>query len=744
MKALRPLEKIKTWTLSSSAGEVVVERSTGIIRSLAVKRGRKLVDLMGQLRQNQVGYMGGLRIYDELDRKWYDDWSGRPRVVRGRLSGDTLTVLKRYPGAPFTVELRLELKGAQLAWEVTCRQQQKVNRQIRVHLQLPIIAGWSCFTTANTQGDDIYQGPNVPWRFDGMTSFDYYYNQGPYVGNNDIVVPFFCMYDPQQDVGISFGEHLDRNVPASVFRFSNGQRCFNWGLQEKPNLEDYPYFEVVHSHIGMRGTKPCSTGGLIFLHEGDWRPGLGLYYKRFKRWFAPACEKVYEREGVFECGNVFMADRMEDYKDLGGKYLEVHSHFPWYGCYFPEDKQEWYTIDHLEREYIPAGRRPRQFRKLSQELIYAKLKALKEGGISSHYYFNYTDGYRDWVEEHFGDSIVKAENGELAPSGWRLCHCMNPDPQASFGKYMVATAKKVLARYGEVLDGFFLDCFRHFEFDFGRDDGVAMVNNKPVSSVNHMLSCVQALVGRLLRRRGMDCFANKPRTMAVMRDVDAVLLEGSGDASEVKFYYCCIGMPLFYMWTSNIKDQEEFLKRSVILGGWPRDPVLSGTDEDQKRRELEKYKELYRKYLPLYRHFSRRVLCFEPDPVTFSDGIYGQVYTRPDGAYVVGVMADWLGVDDQVRRQKAPRVQLRLKNADRIGGVQVHYAGQAEPMDVAPKAAGAELVVDLPELVSAAVVLCLPGEGGLARGGATKVERKVEGLGDPTVAYELGTGAKEG
>ena len=82
MKALRPLEKIKTWTLSSSAGEVVVERGTGIIRRLAVKRGRKLVDLMGQLRQNQVGYMGGLRIYDERDRKWYDDWSGRPRVVR--------------------------------------------------------------------------------------------------------------------------------------------------------------------------------------------------------------------------------------------------------------------------------------------------------------------------------------------------------------------------------------------------------------------------------------------------------------------------------------------------------------------------------------------------------------------------------------------------------------------------------------------------------------------------------------
>jgi hypothetical protein len=202
-------------------------------------------------------------------------------------------------------------------------------------------------------------------------------------------------------------------------------------------------------------------------------------------------------------------------------------------------------------------------------------------------------------------------------------------------------------------------------------------------------------------------------------------------------------MPLFYMWTSNIKDQEEFLKRSVVLGGWPRNPVLSATDEDAKQRELDRYKTLYQKYLPLYRHFSRRVLCFEPDPIACSDGIYGQVYTRPDGAYVVGVMADWLGVDDQVRRRSSPWVSLGVKNRGKIGQVRVHYAGRPDPEDVEPKLAGEKLVVELPDLVSAAVIVFAPGKDGMRLGGKTTVERKVESLGDPTVAYELGTGARE-
>jgi len=742
MQLLRPVDKIKTVTLSSGRGEVTVERDTGVIRRLAVKRGRRLVDLMGQLRQNQVGYIGGLRLYDERDEKWYDDWVSRPRVVRCTKRGNRLVLTKRYPGAPFEVELSLELKGGELAWEVTCRQKQKVNRQVRVILALPIIAGWECFTTADCHADGSYQGPNTPWSFDGMTSFDYYYNQGPYVGRHDLIVPFFSMYDPQQDVGLSFGEHLDRNVPGAVFRFSNAEREFDWGYQAKPDIRRYPHFEVSHLYIGMRGTKPCSTGGLIFLHEGHWRCGLGMYYRRFKRWFAPGCEKIYEREGTFECGNVFMADRVDEYKSIGGKYLEVHGHFPWYGCYFP-DEQSWHTIDHLEREYVPEHRRPKRYRRLSQELIHAKLKKLKESGVSSHYYFNYSDGYRPWVEERFGDSLAIMEDGQIAPSGWRLCHCLLADPDLSFGKYMIETTKKVLARYGDVLDGFFLDCFRHFEFDFGHDDGVTMVNNKPAYAVNHMFTRIQAAVGRLLRQRGMDCFANKPRTMAIMRDVDGVLLEGTGDAAEVKFYYCCIGKPLFYMWTSTHKPQEEYLKRAVVLGGWPRDPVLQATDKAERRREFRRYVKLYAKYLPLYRHFSRRVLCFDRDPITFSDGVYGQIYTRPDGAYVVGVMSDWVSVDDRLRRSRVPYVQLRLRGAAKIGRVQVHYAGRAEPQDALPKASEGQLVVELPELRSAAVILCLPGEGLLGKTERAKLEEKTETLGDPTVGYELGTGATE-
>ena len=179
-----------------------------------------------------------------------------------------------------------------------------------------------------------------------------------------------------------------------------------------------------------------------------------------------------------------------------------------------------------------------------------------------------------------------------------------------------------------------------------------------------------------------------------------------------------------------------FEARSILV-------VLQATENAARRREFRRYVKLYAKYLPLYRHFSRRVLCFEPDPITFSDGVYGQIYTRPDGAYVVGVMSDWVSVGDRLRRSRVPYVQLRLQGAAKIGRVQVHYAGRAEPEDVLPKGAAGQLVVELPELTSAAVVLCLSGEELLGKTEGTEIEEKTETLGDPTVGYELGTGAAE-
>ena len=68
---LRPLNSVQTWTLSNNDVSIVIERDTGFMRSMLWKK--KNVDLFAQVRQNLPGYIGGLRIYDEKDEKWYSD-----------------------------------------------------------------------------------------------------------------------------------------------------------------------------------------------------------------------------------------------------------------------------------------------------------------------------------------------------------------------------------------------------------------------------------------------------------------------------------------------------------------------------------------------------------------------------------------------------------------------------------------------------------------------------------------------
>lgn len=727
----KPLEKCKLVSIGDDGVQIGLDEATGWLRSFAWKRNG--VDLLAQLRRPVAGYIGGIRVFDEVSRKWYDDFTGRFKV-RWLKKGPRQAVFeKRFERAPFKATVRMALEKDCIAWDVALTQPagRRGNRQVKVVQFLPLIAGWDVWAPA----------VDTPFKFDGMSSFEYMYNQGPCMGGREVVVPVLSHYSAELDVGFTVCDYLERNVPASKFQFANGCRHFNWSQYfSAPNWEDYPYLEIVHSYIGMRGRKGCRTGVRIFTHEGDWRPGLGRVVEHYRDFFYPPVEAIWERTGVYTCGGVNTAFELERARLLGLKYLEVHGHFPWYGNYFNEDESEWETIDTLERRKLGQLPAEAEVEKLSQPKIQERLRILKENGVSNHWYLNFSDGYIPEVEKRWPQSIAKQEDGAYARSGWRYCHLMNPDPEGAFGKYVVQCARKALARYPE-LDGFFLDCFRHFEFDFAHDDGVTLANNQPAYNVSHGLGKMQMVIGKFCRELGKDCFANKPRTIWTMRAVDGNLLEGQGDEHEAKHFWTCVAKPLFYLWGALEKPVEEYLKRCVILGAWPK---LPGGNWLRDEREFRFYKRLYDAYNPLYAQMLRRVVCFERDPVRFSDGLYGQIFTRPDGAYVAGVMSDWSSIfDEVVRRAVVPYVAFRLAKADALGDVEVHYAGEPAPR-IADyyRAPDGLLVVDMPDFRTAAVVILR--EGRRSRDlGTRRLRDTHDYCGDPTSAFEFGAGARE-
>jgi hypothetical protein len=744
---LKPLHEVATLHLDNADVAIAVERETGWIRSLLFKE--KQIDLFKQTRGGIPGYIGGLRIYDEREEQWFSDLE-TPFTVTGRtLTGSRITFTKRFKGAAFTLKVALILDQDALHWEVEANKHslQDQDRSLRVYFMWPLISGWDFWAPAY----------NAEFTFDGMASFEYMHVQIPYFGNKEIILPMVSHYHKQLDVGFSVMEPIDAQVPAAKFQFSNGEKCYNWGSMTK-DIRTVPVLEVVNYYIGLVGERPMKTKIMMMFHEGDWRPGVGKVFSRWKEFFVPTSDTIYTYEGTFSCEGIQTADAIPRCKDFGLTTLEVHGHFQDYCDYYQEGKDTWYTnwaretfarkhkndmtpvqVDEFfathSDEQIAAdlhGIAPvdpnnnyqivRHHRSDIQERI-AKLAA---GGIGCYWYWNYTDGYRPRVEQEWPDSIAKNEDGSYQPSGWYNSHNMNADPRWSFGKHMLHDAKRIFATYPGLV-GFFKDCFRHFEIDFAHDDGITVVHNKPAYSMNFSYDAVEQAIHDHMNPRQLASFANKPQSVRSMRWTDGVLLEGDGNNAEEKFFWACIGKPLFFMWTSNKKPLDEFLRRSVLHGCFPR------FDLDRKK-SYEENKAHYARYLPLYGQFRRRVLCFEPDPLRVPEGSRGKLYTVGTD-YIAGIMSEFLSQEDDVRYARTPHAVFRVARAHDVGRVGVMLPGDTDWRFVDVKFDGTMIYVPMAGYRNCAVVRLFVSGNRNRKIGPGKFQEGIDYCGDPETAY---------
>ncbi len=736
-----------TWRIENRHAFIEIERRTGLIRS-AVWKATGL-DLFQQVRGGIPGYIGGLRIYDEHDRRWYSDFDAFT-VRRMTRRGNTVTFDKQYAGAPFRIRVTLHMDRDCLNWTVDAvkRNRRVADRSLRVYFFLPLIAGWDVWAPCAT-------GERT---FDGMTPFEHTYTQIPYVSRQEIILPMVSHYSKRLRVGYSMVEPIDANVPAAKFQFSNGEKCFNWGTMHK-DVRDVPVLEAVNYYIGLVGSRPMRTQVMVFFHEADWRPGLGMVYRRWQAFFDPFNPAIYDREGVFRCGDVFDADRATDWARLGLKTLEVHGHFQDYCDYFQSNKESWlnngakealrhkftraqagapagtckpmeqqveeYCATHTPEELAAEVGQDPQRVLLRREEIRRRLQQLTDAGICCHWYFNYTDGYRPRVEAAWPDAISRDEDGKPIPSGWFMCHNMNADPRWSFGRFTIASARRIFEGY-PMLTGFFLDCFRHYEIDFAHDDGVTVVNGKPCYSMNHSYDEVERRIKtRIMKPRNLTSFANKPQSIRSMRYVDGQLLEGDGDQYEEKFFWGSIASPIFFMWTSSRTNADENMRRCVVHGCYPTSPGAPS----------EEAIAFYQRYLPLYRQFRQRKFCFESDPLRPPAGSWAKLYTVPDG-YVAGIANLHVSDADRVTWAQRAYALFRVRRGADVTQALVTYPGDAQPRSVPFKFDGTFLAVPLEGYTNcAAVKLVVTGNSGREIGPDIWEQRPAM-CGDPDSAFE--------
>lgn len=664
-----------------------VDQHTGQIRGLRIRSpAGAQVELFDQLRGDLRRSVGGVAVYDELAHRQLSDLhDGGFDMARAETEADSITMSKRYQDAQLEVTTKYELSGAELLWRVRLRKLSGPDRSVQIYQFLPQLVGWDFWAPAG----------RTPFTLDGMSSFEYFYVNANGVGFHDIVMPLVAIYQPELNVGLAVALPHDAPIPAAKFQSVNGPRVFAWGTQRKTDLERMPYFEVVQYFIGLRGETPLEVSCMLTPTAGHWRPAMGWAVAKWPELFRPGSDRIHERQGIYHCGGPRHADHVEHLLRYNIRFLELHAHFPHYGLYFPEQPDaSWYDIAKLEHGS------PNLDRQLTVDELRRRIAALAQAGVNVYYYFQLNDGWEPWVEERFPESIAKDEDGANQPSGWRHCHNMNADLSLPWGRFQLASARKIVDAYPD-LAGFFLDCWRHYELDFAHDDGITMVNNRPCYSINFHYDAITRRIAEMLHERGMETFANKPHTIRSCADVDSILMEGAGEDLEWMLLYAAAACPYYYLWTSSRLPTEEWLKRALAFGAYPMGPAVPGREEaDQAPIE-----QLYDAYLPLYELLRRRVLSFDPDPVRFPHGTWGQLYTLPGDRYACVVVRDGTSCFDELRHHRPPVVTLRLPRE--LRRVRVHYPGPeaAEGIPVSAARKGRDVEVALPGLKSCAVAV---------------------------------------
>jgi len=741
------------WFLENRDVRIAVAKATGLVRSLHFKKAG--VDPVRLLSQNMEGRAGYLRVYDERDGRWYNDLTDRFRVTAAAKRGNRVTLTKKFAGAPFVLTVSMELTAQSLVWTVQARKANKkvADRSLRVGFNVPLQPGWDVWAPCR----------DGQFTFDGLDSFNFNHVQVTFVSPREIILPMVSHYSKALDVGYSVLLPMCDKVPAARFQYENGEKLFNWGYNLKPAWKQ-PTLETLNYYIGLTGEKPMKTRVEMVFHAGDWRPGLGKVYDKYREYFDPDSKAIYDFEGVFACAGTYVGEDTASWVRMGLKTLEVHGHFSYYSDYLQEGQDRWRRIgiaervyrkykgtaeemnawevlewldSHTEAEWADAVYGPdwrEQGIDLEKEFYHRRedikrnLQRIRDAGICPFWYFNYTDGFRPVAEKRWPDAICRDQDGKPMPSGWHMSHNLNADRRTSYGKFCDQSIPKILAEYPQLV-GFFLDCFRHYEIDYAHDDGVTVVDNRPAYSVNFSYDWITSRMKQHMRATGrpMAIFANKPQTIRSMRHVDGVLLEGDGDQAEEKYFWPCIAKPNFFMWTSNRHRTDENLRRAVLHGSFPK----AARDRDRPPKETVA---LYRKYLPLYEQFRRRVLCFEADPLRVPRGARGKLYTVADG-YVAGIATPSVDSDDEIRHAHTPYALFRVKRGWDVGKVGVMYPG-GKMRKARFRFNGSIIAVPLADYTNCAVVKLFVTKRTGRKIGPEKFTGPIDFCGDPESSFQ--------
>jgi hypothetical protein len=558
---------------------------------------------------------------------------------------------------------RLQADGG-LRWHTTLRNLSERRRELMLELEFVLDA-------ADMQ--PFFPGlvPHPPWPQDGALRYGYYrWDEG-----GPLAIPMGSLVSRARNAGITFCADLDGFIrPMTIVMRLEGERRAR---------------VIVRRRFIRLEPQGSATSVLhLAVHAGDWRAALGWVRDRWSQhfWVGPEAE-AFQLLGFGGCIPALNVDREMPY------CLDIQVD-PWYGDYWP-DREQWSPriqgylwnmkkaglkiplpadADHraVEAHFLKHGvpdeaypdsdkgltfgfsYEPRPY-KLSKAFVRKYLDYLHGLNMKAMLYFCPAEAWGPYMKSAYPGGLVRGPqqffpstpwpDGELKPQYYNWdSYTTNPDPDLPYGRSLLGQIERLFEQLPDI-DGVYVDQPFHSELDAANDDGISIMNGRPVSNTSYGFDKLMRRVRQMAHERGKIVYCNIPVRIGDARWTDIMLQESKGPLSFVRQRYFTIGnrmsMALFpFTSTTTFEGVEhgEGLLHLILECGYlgRLNSTWEAWHKDLARLEAGRHDAGFT-YRPLFMALRGRSWVLEPHCLELPDRMRGNLFRTKAGNYLCPV-----------------------------------------------------------------------------------------------------------
>ena len=218
---------------------------------------------------------------------------------------------------------------------------------------------------------------------------------------------------------------------------------------------------------------------------------------------------------------------------------------------------------------------------------------------------------------------------------------------------------------------------RHYNLDFGHDDGLTMVNNKPAYCIKFAFQRIMDKIDPLMRQKGLVFRANKPEGLELMRGIDYIMADEGADEDRLQaMQYYGLYKPIIILDGGIVMRAEPDFKKCLRLGMIyndldPEREIKGKEFTDEQRQQARQALEVYG---PLFKLLIGRTWVLQGDPLELPEGVRGNIFERPGKDYIVTMVTDDRSIFDDLSPRKNVKVTVRIPDADKFTEAEVWSA----------------------------------------------------------------------